>query len=53
MRVNWPMKSREMWNKSKIILACAEKKHLPNLTSSIHNSGFEVHRIPTPKVVVF
>ena len=26
MRVIWPMKSYEMWNKSKIILGCAKKK---------------------------
>ena len=25
MRVIWPMKSYEMWNKSEIILGCAEK----------------------------
>ena len=28
MRVIWPMKPCEMWNKSKIILGCAEKKRL-------------------------
>ena len=26
MRVEWPMESCEMWDKSKIILGCAEKK---------------------------
>ena len=26
MRVSWPMKSCEIWNKSEIILGCAEKK---------------------------